>query len=188
MCSLAMYSLAASVSRLRSSRQPFSTARTFASVRFVASERFKQSPVRFRSSVRSAMPLATARSGRAESSFDRFKIIWPLSAARAPKIVSTSSVRPAPARPATPTTSPARASKLTSENLPSNERPSTRNRVSPASTLRGGKISVSSRPAICRINSSVESSPHTPERTTLPSRRMVSRSAIDSSSSSRCEM
>src|SRR5438034_2257814 len=103
MCSLAMYSLAASVSRLRSSRQPFSTARTFASVRFFASERFKQSPVRFRSSVRSAMPLETARSGRAESSFDRFKTISPLSAARAPKIVSTSSVRPAPARPATPT-------------------------------------------------------------------------------------
>ena len=79
-------------------------------------------------------------------------VIVPLSSGSAPKMARVTSVRPAPIRPARPSTSPARTSKLTFSKAPRREALRTLSTVSPILAFRGGNISLSGRPIISSIN------------------------------------
>jgi hypothetical protein len=71
-------------------------------------------PVALRSSVRRARSFLMASAGEPIFTDLPWTTISPLSAGYMPKIVSSTSVRPAPIRPAKPRISPRRTSKLTS--------------------------------------------------------------------------
>ena len=89
-----------------------------------------------------------------------------------------------------PSTSPGRTLKLTSENSPRRDRPSTR-RSGAASGIsaRGGKTYSIERPVISRMTSVVGVSlAGSPVATVRPSLSTVTRSPIVRISSSRCEM
>src|SRR5262247_2538223 len=98
---------------------------------FVAIDKFKHNPVRLRSSVNRPSPFKTDQLGGEKAIFLPSNSISPVFGGCTPKIDSTTSVRPAPASPARPTTSPARASKLTPSNFGGRERLLTRSFTSP---------------------------------------------------------
>src|SRR5262245_49238132 len=144
-------------------QSPASNQRAYVGQRDVGRERQIQTQARALTVFGQQAQTARYRpEGLAGAPFSEPNSISPPSAGCAPKIASTSSVRPAPASPATPTTSPARASKLTFSNFGARVSPVTLSLTSPMLLVRGGNISFNSRPAMCRIISSVVIPPHVP--------------------------
>lgn len=122
---------------------------------FSATLRIRTRPSAWRSSGASPMPTSIASRGR--RALGRFPpmLISPAVAGRSPKTTFASSVRPAPTSPASPTTSPARAEKLTSW-CQAECSPRTSSTTSPTVRWERVKVSSSSRPTISRtISSSV---------------------------------
>jgi len=149
----------------------------------------RNSPCRLRSSGTRPIPWRMACCGR------RIWTGWPSSrisppvAGCAPKIVSASSVRPAPTSPATPRISPLCSVKLTSCTWSPRLRLRTSSTISlPGGWLRRSYIWPTSRPTIMRMMSSVVTSATGCVPTSMPSRRTVTRSQMARTSSSRCEM
>ena len=101
----------------------------------------------------------------------------PDSGRSAPTTARASSVRPAPSRPAMPTTSPRAGSGCTSRRRRPRHRCSTRSSSAPGRRARRGKCSVSSRPAIMRMSSGTVASPASTVPTRRPSRKTVTRCA-----------
>ena len=115
----------------------------------------------------------------------------PVLGRRAPKTVSTISLRPAPTSPASPRISPGRTSKETSANSPGRPMPSTtRSGASDGGgTRRCGKAAEIVRPVIREISSDVGVvRAGRSVATVRPSLSTVSRSPMRRISSSRCEM
>ena len=94
-------------------------------IRFSYPESESTSPCVFRSSGKYAIPAFMASAGVATSSVRPPLVIVPLSSGSAPKMARVTSVRPAPTRPARPSTSPARTSKLIFSKAPCREAPRT---------------------------------------------------------------
>jgi len=156
---------------------------------FAATDMRRNSPWRLRSSGTKPMPLRIASCGRWMRRGWPFSRIVPVVAGRAPKITSASSVRPAPTSPATPRISPLCSVKLTSRTRSPRLSPRTsRITSSVGGVLRRSKIWPTSRPTIMRMMSLVLSSLTGRVPTSRPSRSTVTRSAMCSTSSSRCEM
>ena len=95
----------------------------FGSVMFQLHGSSRHRPVRLRSSVSRAMPLAMASAGEPIFSSRPSRMIRPAVSVSTPKMARATSVRPAPTRPAMPTISPRRTSKLTSSMPASEDRP-----------------------------------------------------------------
>ena len=96
---------------------------------------FGMMPTRRRSSDSIATPCAMALFGVLRSTGWPSISTVPVSSGSRPNTARTTSLRPAPMRPASPTISPARISKLTSSNISSLDRPVTLKTVSPIANL-----------------------------------------------------
>ncbi|MNI65604.1 hypothetical protein D3C73_1211180 [compost metagenome] len=107
-------------------------------------------PSPLRSSVIRAMPYPTASTGERifTTCAGEPRATVPLSAASAPKINRSNSVRPAPINPEIPKISPARTSKDTSRTLSARVSPLTVNAAAPMSRGPMSRCSPSSRPTI----------------------------------------
>ena len=154
---------------------------------FSTAERPKISPWSFRDSGISATPASRLLRGLLPSLPAPIQAL-PCSMRFAPKIARASSVRPAPTRPAMPTTSPARTSN-DAFATPAALRSLT---VSTTERLRrgrfGGNVVVRGRPSIASTSVASVSSDVGDVRMTLPSRRTVTVSASSSTSRRKWEM
>ncbi len=155
-----------------------------AATMFSLTERSGMIPSDFRSSGRNAMPALMAEAGEFRFTSLPSTRTVPESSGWAPKMAFAVSVRPAPRRPASPTTSPGRTSKETPSSMCRRVRPSAASTGSPEaarcslSCVVPPSTSESSRPSILEISSSRESSARSPVWMTLPSRKTVTLSQI----------
>ncbi len=155
--------------------------------RFSSTDASSTRPWPLRSSGMSPMPalMAALTSYLAIGAPETFTV--PLSYGSAPKTARTTSVRPAPTRPAMPTTSPACTSKPTSWKTPSRVRPSTVSNAGPLSGRSRGYCCSIERPTMSRTSSSSGVEAGTCP-TLLPSRMTVTRSPRAAISSRWCVM
>ena len=146
-------------------------------------------PLKRRSSVHRAKPFLMASAVLLLRISLPFSVTVPLSRVRAPNSVSSSSVRPAPSRPAMPRTSPSCRSKEISWMWWPRSFKSFTTRISlPMVPCFGGKRSVSSRPTIRRMTSSTFVSAARIVLMSAPSRMTVISSAMRKISSILWEM
>ncbi len=156
---------------------------------FSIDERPKMRPSSFRDSGIIATPASRLRLGFRASCSPVARTASPFSDGAAPKIVRASSVRPAPTRPASPSISPARSSKLTpSTPGPYRSRTESATGASAGGGAFGGNVAVSGRPSIASISEASVSDAACAVFTSRPSRRTVTVSASWSTSLRKCEM
>src|SRR5271166_1622579 len=136
---------------------------------------FHHQPCCWRSSGTKPIPAAIARCGVWFVSAVSPINTSPLSRGSIPKIARAISLLPAPTKPAKPTISPCRTSKLMPLNTPARCKSRTRRTTLPASTFSLGYRASKDRPTILRITSLVVHSPRGPDPTTRPSRITVIR-------------
>jgi len=188
MLSLRMYSRTVSRSRRRLNFPSFAKSPSVARVMFPATFIVSTSPSPFRSSVAKPSPARIASSGREIETRLPSTNTSPDCFLSMPKIARAVSVRPAPTSPAMPNISPARTESDMSRTCFPALICSTRRSSRPSGILIFGNFSLSSRPTMWRMISSIVTSWTFTAVTLRPSRMIVARSQMSMTSSSRCDM